>query len=130
LPFAAEVRFMRDPTRGGPAATLNEIVSENRAVGIRLSEESIPIRDSVRAAFEILGLDPLFAANEGKLLAVIAPESADRALAALREHPLGAEAAIIGEVVDVFPGTVFMETAGAGRRLVAMPEGELLPRIC
>jgi hydrogenase expression/formation protein HypE len=123
------VRVLRDPTRGGVASALNEI-AESARVGIRLDEASIPVGEEVRGACEILGLDPLYVANEGKVLAVVAPERAGSALAAMRSHPLGREAAVIGEVVAEHPGRLFMRSRIGGVRLVDMLSGEQLPRIC
>jgi hydrogenase expression/formation protein HypE len=124
-----DAHVLRDPTRGGLASTLNEIAQQAHT-GIRLDEARIPIAEEVRGACEILGLDPLYVANEGKMLAIVAPEAADAALAALRSHPLGAEAAIIGEVVDDYPGKVFLRSRIGGTRVVDMLSGEQLPRIC
>lgn len=123
------VHVLRDPTRGGLASTLNEIASAAK-VGIRLNEAQIPVDDAVRGACEILGLDPLYVANEGKFLAIIAREVADQVLAAMRAHPLGKEAAIIGAVVDEHPGKVYLRSRIGGMRVVDMLSGEQLPRIC
>ncbi len=125
----ASLRLMRDPTRGGLAATLNEIAQQS-AVGMRVTEEAIPIRPDVVAACELLGLDPLNVANEGKLIAVAAPDAAKPLLAAMRAHPLGASAAVIGEVVEDDQRFVQMETRFGGARIVAWLAGEQLPRIC
>jgi hydrogenase expression/formation protein HypE len=124
----AAVHVLRDPTRGGVATTLKEIAAQSQ-VDLTLEESAIPVRDAVRGACAILGLDPLFVANEGKLLAVVAPEAAEQLLAVLQRHPLGKEAAIIGEVVDG-NGRVTMRTAIGGRRAVEMLAGDQLPRIC
>ena len=124
-----QVHVLRDPTRGGLSSTLNEIAVQAK-VGIRLSETSIPINEEVRGACEILGLDPLYVANEGKCLLIVAPEAGETVLAALRRHPLGREAAIIGEVVAVHPGRVVMRSRIGGQRIVDMLSGEQLPRIC
>jgi len=124
-----QVHVLRDPTRGGLASTLNEIAVQAR-VGIRLNETSIPIWDQVRGACEILGLDPLYVANEGKALVIVAREAAEQVLAAMRGHPLGQEAAIIGEVVEDHPGKVFLRSRIGGMRVVDMISGEQLPRIC
>jgi hydrogenase expression/formation protein HypE len=126
---APAVHVLRDPTRGGVASALNEI-AEKAGVGISVSEETIPIGEEVKGACEILGLDPLYVANEGKLLAFVAPEEAEKVLAAMRNHPLGREAAVIGEVVPSHPGTVVMKTRVGGTRVVDMLSGEQLPRIC
>ncbi|RZS57890.1 hydrogenase expression/formation protein HypE [Sphaerotilus mobilis] len=123
------VRTLRDPTRGGLASTLNEIARQSRA-GITLDEAALPIRAQVEAACELLGLDPLYMANEGKLVAVVAPEAADAALAALRAHPLGAQSARIGTVGVDAQHFVQMRTRFGGRRMVDWLSGEPLPRIC
>jgi hydrogenase expression/formation protein HypE len=123
------VRVLRDPTRGGLAATLNEITHQSRA-GIALRETAIPVREAVRGACELLGLDPLYVANEGKMIAIVPPEDADRALAALRAHPLGGDAAVIGTVIADAHCFVQMDTAFGGRRVVDWLSGDQLPRIC
>jgi hydrogenase expression/formation protein HypE len=123
------IRCMRDPTRGGLASALNELAAASR-VGVRLTEAAIPIRREVRAACEMLGLDPLYVANEGKLIAVVPPADAERVLDSMRTHPLGRQAAIIGEVTAEVPGLVVMESLIGGERLVNMLAGEQLPRIC
>ncbi len=125
----AGIRSMRDPTRGGVATVLNEIADRSRT-GILLRESEIPVRESVRGACEMLGLDPLYVANEGKLVAIVAPEIADRILAAMRSHPLGADSRLIGEVVESHPGLVLMKTSVGGTRVVDVLFGEQLPRIC
>jgi hydrogenase expression/formation protein HypE len=125
----ASLRLMRDPTRGGLAATLNEIAAQSK-VGFRIEESAIPVKPEVAAACELLGLDPLNVANEGKLVAVAAPEAAATLLAAMRAHPLGRDAAIIGEATDDPDRFVEMETVLGGRRLVDWLAGEQLPRIC
>jgi hydrogenase expression/formation protein HypE len=126
---AGDVHLMRDATRGGVATVLNELARETQtAVAIR--EDAIPVRDEVRGAAEILGIDPLYVANEGKLVAVVAGEDADAILAAVRAHPLGADAAIVGEVLPEPPSMVFMHTAFGGSRVVDMLIGDPLPRIC
>jgi len=123
------IHVMRDPTRGGLAATLNEIAGQSR-VGVRLAEHAVPVRPQVAAACELLGLDPLFVANEGKLVAIVAPEAADTLLAAMRAHPLGAEAAMIGKIVADDRHFVQMTTAFGGERVIDWLTGEQLPRIC
>jgi hydrogenase expression/formation protein HypE len=123
------IRCMRDPTRGGVSSTLNEI-AESSGVGIELEESSLPIHEEVRGACELLGLDPLYVANEGKLIAIVAPESADAVLQAMRRHPLGLEAQIIGTVKREIPGLVTMRTAFGTTRIVDMLAGDQLPRIC
>jgi hydrogenase expression/formation protein HypE len=124
-----QVHVLRDPTRGGVASALNEIAAQAQ-VGVRLEETRIPIWEEVRGACEILGLDPLYVANEGKCLVIVDREAADNVLAAMRDHPLGQEAAIIGDVVEDHPGKVFMRSRIGGMRVVDMLSGEQLPRIC
>jgi hydrogenase expression/formation protein HypE len=123
------VRVMRDPTRGGVGTVLNEIAVRSHA-GMVLRENRIPVRDTVRGACEMLGLDPLYVANEGKLVAIVAPEIADRVLSAMQQHPLGADSCIIGEVLDQPAGMVLMKTSVGGTRVVDVLFGEQLPRIC
>jgi len=123
------VHTLRDPTRGGLATTLNEIARQSR-VGLLLDEAAVPVQPQVEAACELLGLDPLYIANEGKLVAIVAPEHADAALAALRAHPLGRAAARIGTVQDDPQRFVQMVTRFGGRRVVDWLSGEPLPRIC
>jgi hydrogenase expression/formation protein HypE len=123
------LRLMRDPTRGGLAATLNELAHQS-GVGFRIEEAAIPVKPEVAAACELLGLDPLFVANEGKLVAVVAPEGAEALLAAMRAHPLGAEAAIVGTAVEDDQRFVQMTTGFGGGRIVDWLSGEQLPRIC
>jgi hydrogenase expression/formation protein HypE len=123
------LRVMRDPTRGGLAATLNEIAHQSN-VGIRLEEAALPLREEVRGACELLGLDPLNVANEGKLIAVVEAGAAETILAAMREHPLGAQAAIVGEVIDDPLRLVRMATSIGGERVIDWLHGEQLPRIC
>ena len=120
---------LRDPTRGGAATTLNEI-AKRASVGMLLRERAIPIRESVRGACEVLGLDPLYVANEGKLIAVVRPDAAEAVLAKMRAHPLGKDATIIGEVVSDHPGMVLMKTEIGGTRVLDVMFGEQLPRIC
>jgi hydrogenase expression/formation protein HypE len=123
------VRVLRDPTRGGLATTLNEVARQS-GVGMLLQEAAIPVKPQVDAACELLGLDPLYVANEGKLIAVVAPEAADAVLAAMRAHPLGQDAARIGEVAADPHHFVQMVTRFGGRRVVDWLSGEQLPRIC
>ncbi len=123
-----DVRCMRDATRGGLATVLNEWAGAG--VGIEIEETALPVREAVRAASEFLGLDPLYTANEGKIVVAVAPEAAESALAALRAHPLGREAAIVGEVTEVHPGRVALRTFLGTRRVVPMLTGMQLPRIC
>ena len=123
------LRWMRDPTRGGLATALNEI-SVAAGLAIVLDESALPVRPAVNAACEILGIDPLYVANEGKLIAIVAAEAADEALAALRAHPLGADAVLLGEVRAEPAGLVLLDTALGGTRIVDMLVGDPLPRIC
>jgi len=123
------VRVLRDPTRGGLATTLNEIATQSRC-GIVVEEAALPVQRQVEAACEFLGLDPLYVANEGKLVAVVAPEQADVLLAAMRAHPLGARAALVGEVVADAHHFVQMRTRFGGLRVVDWLTGDQLPRIC
>ncbi|GAB4354999.1 MAG: hydrogenase expression/formation protein HypE [Gammaproteobacteria bacterium] len=123
------IHCLRDPTRGGLATTLNELAHQS-GVGMRIVETALPVREEVKAACELLGLDPLYVANEGKLVAICPPGEAERLLAAMRAHPKGADAAIIGEVVEDAHHFVQMETAFGGNRIVDWLTGEQLPRIC
>ncbi|MCI5212337.1 MAG: hydrogenase expression/formation protein HypE, partial [Candidatus Electrothrix sp. ATG2] len=123
------VRCLRDPTRGGLAAALCDIASASRT-GIRFSEQAVPTQPQVNGVCELLGLDVLTVANEGKAVIVCAPEDEHRALALLRKHPLGRGAAVIGTVVEEHPGMVVCLTRFGGERIVDMPSGENLPRIC
>ena len=129
LATSANLHCLRDPTRGGLATTLNEFARQSQ-VGIRIEEESIPVNEAVLAACELLGFDPLYVANEGKLVAVVAPSDADKVLDRMRQNRYGTEAVIIGEVVSEHPGRVIMKTLLGSSRIVDMLVGELLPRIC
>ncbi|GAB4262561.1 hydrogenase expression/formation protein HypE [Thermincola ferriacetica] len=129
LEVTRDIRVLRDPTRGGVATTLNEIAGQS-SVGIVLHEKELPIRDEVMAACEFLGFDPLYVANEGKLLAIVPAEKAEDILAVMQGEKYGENAAIIGEVVSDHPGKVVLKTAVGGRRIVDMLVGEQLPRIC
>ena len=129
LSSGAKVRVLRDPTRGGVATTLCEFV-EGSPLGVELEEEQIPVRGEVKAACELLGLDPLYCANEGKLLCVTAPEDAETVLAAMRSSPEGEDAAIIGTATERFPGKVTLRTPLGGRRILQKLSGAQLPRIC
>lgn len=126
---SSNLNFLRDPTRGGVASTLNEI-ARSAHKGIRIMEQSVPVKESVRSACDILGFDPLYVANEGKLIAIVAPEDAEKVLAAMRRHRYGADAAIIGTVTNDHPGSVILRTTIGGDRVVDMISGEQLPRIC
>lgn len=127
--LAGDLHCMRDATRGGVASAVNEIAQAAR-VGIVLEETAVPVRGPARAACEILGLDPLYVANEGRMIAFVPADRADATLTAMREHPLGREAAVIGEVVADHPGTVRVRSALGGLRVLDMLSGEQLPRIC
>ncbi len=129
LSSGAKVRVLRDPTRGGVATTLNEFV-EGSGLGIEIGEEKIPVRPQVQAACELLGLDPLYCANEGKLLCIVAPEDAEKALAAMKSLPEGENAAVIGSVSARYPGKLVMNTAFGGSRILQKLTGAQLPRIC
>lgn len=129
LAASRAIHCMRDPTRGGLATTLNEIARQSQ-VGITIEENLVPVKASVEAACEMLGLDPLYIANEGKMVAVVAPEAAETVLAAMKNHPAGANACIIGEVNQDAPGRLLVQTQIGGRRIVDMLAGEILPRIC
>jgi hydrogenase expression/formation protein HypE len=123
------IRWMRDPTRGGLSSALNELAAAAR-VGVTLTEAAIPLRPEVRAACEMLGLDPLYVANEGKLVAVVPAAGAESVLQKMRSHPLGRDATIVGEVVAEHPGLVTLRSLVGGERVISMLPGEQLPRIC
>lgn len=129
LATGADVRVMRDPTRGGVAATLNELAAA-ASVGIEIEERAVPVPSEVRDACGLLGLDPLQVANEGKLVAVVAAQDADRLLETMRAHPLGVQAARVGTVVEAHSGMVVARTGLGGTRVIDLPVGEQLPRIC
>ena len=129
LAACPETRCMRDPTRGGLSSALNELAAAS-GVGVELDEAAIPLRPEVRGACEMLGLDPLYVANEGKLIAVVPPDDADRVLAAMRSRPLGRNAEQIGTVVADHPGMVILRSRVGGERVVTLLSGEQLPRIC
>lgn len=129
LDVCPDIHTLRDLTRGGLAAAVNEL-ARTAAVGMVVEETAVPVQAAVAGACEMLGLDPLYVANEGKLLAVVPPETADRVLAAMRSHPLGREAAVIGCVTEEHAGMVVGRTAIGSRRVIDLPTGELLPRIC
>jgi hydrogenase expression/formation protein HypE len=126
---APGLRAMRDATRGGVATVLNEIATSSGA-GVDIREDAIPVRAEVRGACELLGIDPMYVACEGRLVAVVAPEDADAALAALRADPLGEGAAVIGTVTGGPAGIVTLQTAFGGTRIVDLLVGDPLPRIC
>jgi hydrogenase expression/formation protein HypE len=128
LPVGA-VHCLRDPTRGGLATALNELATRSK-VGIEVEEGALPVRETVRAACELLGLDPLYVANEGKLIAMVAPEAAETALQTLQSHEYGREATIVGRVTTSHAGRVVLRTTLGARRIVEMLAGEQLPRIC
>ena len=129
LEVTHSIRCLRDPTRGGLSSTLNEFAAQSR-VGIVVEESAIPIREEVKGACELLGLDPLYVANEGKLVAVVAAAEAERVLGAMRSHPQGTNARLIGKVVDAHPGVVTLRTCLGTSRIVDMLAGDQLPRIC
>jgi hydrogenase expression/formation protein HypE len=129
LDLGDAIHWMRDPTRGGLATTLNELVQQAE-VAVLLDEAALPLRPAVVGACEILGIDPLYVANEGKLVAVVAADAADAALAALRANPRGRDAAVVGEIRADPPGLVLLDTALGGTRIVDMLVGDPLPRIC
>jgi len=129
LAVTSDIHALRDPTRGGVASALNEIASASQ-VGISLTERALPVQPAVRTACEMLGMDPMYVANEGKLIAIVPRQQADAVLAAMHAHPYGKNAAIIGEVVESHPGIVVARTGIGGSRVVDMQVGEQLPRIC
>jgi hydrogenase expression/formation protein HypE len=125
----SNVHAMRDPTRGGLASTLNEIANSSN-VGIEIDEAKLPVRGEVQSACELLGLDPVYVANEGKVVFFVAPEAADHALQVLRAHPLGREGARIGQVTAEHKRMLVARTAMGANRVIATQIGEQLPRIC
>lgn len=129
LSVSANIHCMRDPTRGGLATVLNEFAAKSR-VGILIYEDRIPVNETVRGACELLGFDPLYIANEGKLVAVVAASDADTILGKMKENSYGREAAVIGEVTEQYRGKVVLKTILGSHRMVDMLSGELLPRIC
>jgi len=129
LEASPAIRCMRDPTRGGLSSALNEIAAQSR-VGMELEESAIPVQEAVRGACELLGFDPLYVANEGKLLAIVDPAHAESIVAAMRAHPLGTKARIIGRVSEKNPGLVTIRTSLGTTRIVDMLSGDQLPRIC
>ena len=129
LEVSSGIHCMRDPTRGGLATTLNELARQSQ-VGIVIEEDRIPVKEEVKAACELLGLDPIYVANEGKLVAIVDPADAGKILARMRKNRYGRDAAIIGEVTSKHPGKVVMKTKLGPSRIVDMLTGELLPRIC
>jgi hydrogenase expression/formation protein HypE len=129
LAVCPDIHCLRDATRGGLATVLNEFAQSSRA-GVRIDETALPVRETVRGACEILGLDPLYLANEGKLVAIVPAESADRLVEAMRRHPAGRESVIIGDVLESPAGVVMLNTGFGGGRIVDLLVGEQLPRIC
>jgi len=129
LEITNDIRAMRDPTRGGVATTLNEFAKQSN-VGIQLYDECVPVRPDVKGACEVLGIDPLYVANEGKLIAIVPDKSADDVLNKMKNNELGKDAAIIGEITTSNPGIVVQQTGLGANRIVDMPIGEQLPRIC
>jgi hydrogenase expression/formation protein HypE len=129
LAASPDIHCLRDPTRGGLATSLNEL-AEQSEVRIRIEEEKIPVREEVLAACEMLGFDPLYIANEGKLVAIAPPEIAEKVLKAMKANHYGKDAAIIGEVSAANPGRVVMKTRLGTSRIIDMLTGDPLPRIC
>jgi hydrogenase expression/formation protein HypE len=129
LDVCQNIRCMRDPTRGGLATTLNDFAGQS-GVGITIEETRIPVAKDVTAACEMLGLDPLYIANEGKLAAIVPAENADAVLTQMKRHKYGKDAVIMGEVAAEHPGRVVMKTVLGASRIIDVPVGELLPRIC
>jgi hydrogenase expression/formation protein HypE len=129
LEVSPKIHCLRDPTRGGLATTLNELAGQSK-VGIVIEEAEIPVKDEVKAACELLGLDPIYIANEGKLVAIVDPADADKILARMKKNRYARDAAIIGKVTGEHPGKVVMKTKLGPSRIVDMLSGELLPRIC
>lgn len=129
LAASPTIHVLRDPTRGGVASSLNEIAQTSQ-VGIQIDENKLPVNSAVRSACELLGMDPIFVANEGKLLAIVPAGSAEAIFEAMRQHPLGRRAAIIGRVVEQHPGMLVARTGIGGARVIPMQIGEQLPRIC
>ena len=129
LESSPRIHCLRDPTRGGLATTLNEFARQSNA-GIMIEEDKIPIKEGVKAACELLGFDPIYVANEGKLVAIVEPDDADKILTQMKQNSYGRDAAIIGEVTNDHPGRVIMRTKLGHSRIVDMLSGELLPRIC
>jgi hydrogenase expression/formation protein HypE len=129
LDTGSSIHAMRDPTRGGVASALNELANSSR-LGIVVEERRVPINPTTQSACELLGMDPMFVANEGKLLVFVAPDDAQSLLERMRSHPLGRSAAIIGHVTDEHPGIVVARTSIGGTRVIAMQIGQQLPRIC
>lgn len=127
--FPHAMHVMRDPTRGGVATTLNELISDS-GLGISLYEDALPVHDEVKGICEMLGMDPLYMANEGKVLMIVDEEQVDAIVALLRNSPLGENAAVIGEVTDHFPNKVYIRTLAGGSRVIDMLAGDQLPRIC
>ncbi|MGA3188527.1 MAG: hydrogenase expression/formation protein HypE [Bryobacteraceae bacterium] len=129
LEVSRDIHVLRDPTRGGVASSLNEIAGQSK-VGIMIDETKIPVKSDVHSACELLGMDPIYVANEGKLIAIVAPSAADAVLARMRAQPLGSEAQIIGTVTSKHPGMLVAKTGIGGTRVIPMQIGEQLPRIC
>jgi hydrogenase expression/formation protein HypE len=129
LQFKSAIKFMRDATRGGLGTVLAELC-HHKPFGINLLEEAVPVRENVRGMCELLGFDPLYVANEGKVVMVVAAESANSILHIMQQHPLGKESAIIGEIMEHHAGKTWLLTSIGGKRIVDMPAGEQLPRIC
>ena len=127
--FPNIIKFMRDPTRGGVASVLNEIV-EGKPFGIEVYEEELPIKEEVKGISEILGIDPLYIANEGKVIMIVDSKAAEKIINEMKNHPEGKDAKIIGEIVDSYPEKVYLKTIIGGKRILPLLSGEQLPRIC
>jgi hydrogenase expression/formation protein HypE len=129
LKYPRDIHSLRDPTRGGLATILNEVAGQS-GVNIKLFEEKIPVRESVGSACAMLGLDPLYVANEGKIVVIVAPEHAGDILTLMKKNPYGSQSSVIGEILDGHPGRVTLKTRLGTSRIIDMLSGELLPRIC
>ncbi|RLD88343.1 MAG: hydrogenase expression/formation protein HypE [Bacteroidetes bacterium] len=129
LDAGAQIRFMRDATRGGLGTVISELV-KGKNYGIRLAEDRLVVNDGVRGMCELLGFDPIYVANEGKVVMVVAKEDADHVVEILKEHPAGAQSAIIGEITNDHQGSAWLETLVGGKRIIEMLSGQQLPRIC
>ncbi len=127
--FPESIKFMRDPPRGGVASVLNEF-TEGKAFGIKIYEEKLPIKEEVKGVSEILGIEPIYIANEGKVIIIVKKDVADEVLKEIKKREEGKDAAIIGEVIDEYPGKVYIETLIGGKRILPLLAGEQLPRIC
>lgn len=129
LSVTSQIRFMRDPTRGGMATVLNELVKRCH-VGVEINETSVPMSEGVKGMCELLGMDPMYIANEGKVVVVCGKRDAGKLLQAMKKDPLGRNAAITGEIVKEHPGTAVLRTGTGGKRIIDVLMGDMLPRIC